>query len=121
MISRLSLLSMILGLFISESAARYVCPGGKVFQDSDVRTRADEIYSLGEQLDSQRAGQTYYRGIKFVGSKNGDYYAYEGPFYPQEESDKTYKIQVVYQTQVAYLIEVTQSQGKYSESNCNRF
>ncbi|CAD6500515.1 BgTH12-06227 [Blumeria graminis f. sp. triticale] len=121
MISRLFLLSIFLGLFISENAAVYVCPGVKRVSDSDVRARADAIYALGESLDSQRAGQREYGGIKFIGRKGSGYFAYEGVLDPHERSDKVYKVQVEHPSQEAFLLEITQGSGSSTGVNCGHY
>ncbi|VCU40769.1 BgtE-40011 [Blumeria graminis f. sp. tritici] len=119
MISRLSSLSIFLGLFISESAARYVCPSTKAFSDYMVGSRADEIYALGERLDSQRGGQSEYGGIKFIGSKDSGYFAFEGSFDPQEKTERIYRVQVVYSTKKTYLIEITHFRGGKTTNTCD--
>ncbi|CCU82300.1 CSEP0001 putative effector protein [Blumeria hordei DH14] len=121
MLSRLSLLSILFGLFISESAASFACPSGNIFQDNEVEPRANEIYSQGINLDTERGQRSNYQGITFLGSRNSDYFAFEAPFSRPDISDRTYKINVQYPSRRFDLIEMTQRSSTKLESTCDNY
>ncbi|CAD6500552.1 BgTH12-06262 [Blumeria graminis f. sp. triticale] len=126
--ANLASLSFFFGFFILESAAVYVCPGGAQIPDSDVETRANQIYSKGLSLNAKRTpGQDQVEDIVFDDDE-GDLeeddddagLSFMSDFKPQITSSSTYKIIIKHPSKKIVLLEYRVSGGGRNTSLCTK-
>ncbi|CCU75839.1 CSEP0104 putative effector protein [Blumeria hordei DH14] len=115
-------LSFIFGFLILESVAEYKCPSQVRIPDSDVETRANEIYSRGVYLDSNRTpGENQIEEIEFYGDSGSGDLAFTGDFSPPFSTSNTYKITVEYSPKKIILTEKNTFVGGNIEAVCKKY
>ncbi|CAD6500516.1 BgTH12-06226 [Blumeria graminis f. sp. triticale] len=99
-------LSIFFGFYILGSSAEYKCSSRARFSDEEVETRANAIYSRGEELkDYLTDGQNKMEDIGFFGSEAYHDLRFEAAFIPASGAKCHYQIRVSYPSREIYLIE----------------